>query len=57
MEERCWCGENLRHFYESWVCGRCHRPCCPACSEREGTGATCMACRGGREGVPPGRIR
>jgi hypothetical protein len=44
MDERCWCGNRLGHAYESWVCGRCERPCCPSCAERDGVAATCVAC-------------
>ncbi|MGH7320192.1 MAG: hypothetical protein ACRELA_11295 [Candidatus Rokuibacteriota bacterium] len=49
MNERCWCGDHLRHFYESWACARCRRPCCPACAEHDGSRVTCLVCHGARE--------
>ncbi len=50
MNERCWCGDVLRHAYESWICAHCRRPCCPACAERsEAAAVTCLGCMVGRE--------
>jgi hypothetical protein len=46
MEDRCWCGEALRHAYESWRCAACGRACCPACAEAEGGRPMCLGCVG-----------
>jgi hypothetical protein len=50
MNERCWCGDVLRHAYESWTCAGCARACCPSCADHDGRQATCARC-----GQPDGR--
>jgi hypothetical protein len=44
MTERCWCGETLRHAYESWRCEACGRGCCPECAEADQGRPTCLGC-------------
>jgi hypothetical protein len=51
MNERCLCGDIIRHAYESWTCARCARACCPSCAEHDGRNAMCVGCHAGRTEV------
>jgi hypothetical protein len=48
MDDRCRCGEVLRHAYESWICDRCGGDCCPECAEAGDRTITCTRCAAAR---------